>query len=73
MNIVDERDTAKQTVFDDLRVGDCFMDKDGDICIKTEQDSGIYTTDYRNWYPVRMDADEKVVPLEATLTIKEEK
>ena len=73
MNVVDERGNVKQTTFVDLCIGDCFMDKDGDICIKTDQDSGIYTTDNRNWYSVRMDADEKVVPLEATLIIKEEK
>lgn len=73
MNVVEERDNVKQITFDELCIGDCFRDKDGDICIKTEQDSGIYTVDNRTWYSVRMDADEKVVPLEASLIIKEEK
>ena len=70
MEVIDERDSGEHITFCDLCIGDCFIDKDGDICIKTEVDSGIYTTDNRHWYRVRLDADEKVIPLEATLTIR---
>ena len=73
MEIIDERDKGEHTTFNELCIGDCFMDKDGDLCIKTEVDSGIYTTNHRNWYSVRCDADDKVIPLEATLTIKKKK
>lgn len=73
MNVVDERDNGEQITFDELCIGDCYIDKDGDLCIKTDEDTSIYTTDNRNWFNVRRDADEIVVPLEATLTIKKKK
>ena len=70
MEIIDERENGKDITFDGLCIGDCFVDKEGDICIKTGEDSGIYTTNNRNWHSIRFDADDKVVPLDATLTIK---
>ena len=70
MNIVDERDKIKQTIFDDLRVGDCFVDEIGDICIKTGEESCIYSTDDESWDSCIMTGKEKVFRLEATLTIR---
>lgn len=73
MNVVDERDSGEHITFCELCIGDCYMDKDGDLCIKTDEDSSIYTTNNRNWYSVGRDADEIVVPIEATLVLKKEK
>ena len=73
MNIIDERHIVQDTIFDELFVGDCFMDKEGDICIKTGEESCIYTPDGNNWDSYIMTGKEKVVPLDATLTIKKKK
>lgn len=73
MEVVDERDSGEHTFFSDLCIGDCFIDKDGDLCIKTGEDCGIYTPNCKQWHGVRFDADDKVTPLEATLTIKKRK
>lgn len=70
MNIIDERSLPQITIFDELFIGDCFMDKDGDICIKTGEESCIYTTDNNNWDSYIMTGKEKVTPLDATLTVK---
>lgn len=73
MEIIDERDKGEHAFFSELCIGDCFIDKDGDLCIKTEEENAIYTNNNRSWYSVRMDADDKVIPLEATLTIRKQK
>ena len=73
MNIVDERDKIRQTIFDDLRVGDCFVDEVGDICIKTGEESCIYSTDDESWDSCIMTGREKVTPLEVSLVIKRNK
>ena len=73
MNIIDEREKLKQTIFDDLRVGDCFVDEIGDICIKTGEESCIYSTDYEGWDSCIMTGKEKVSLLDATLVIKRKK
>lgn len=73
MEIIDERDKGEHTFFNNLCIGDCFMDKDGDLCIKTGEDCSIYTATGKEWHSVMCDADDKVIPLEATLTIKKKK
>lgn len=70
MNIIDERNSVKQTVFDDLCIGDCFVDEIGDICIKTGVETCIYSTDDEGWDSCIMTGKEKVFLLDATLTIR---
>lgn len=73
MKIIDERQEAKNTTFEDLCIGDCFMDEEGDICIKTGGKSCIYTVDSTGWNSAIMTGKEKVSLLEATLTIVDKK
>lgn len=70
MNIIDERSIQQNAIFGELFVGDCFMDEDGDIYIKTGEESCIYTTDHKSWDTLEMTGKEIVIPLNATLTIK---
>ena len=69
MKIIDKRQKATNTTFDDLCVGDCFIDEEGDICIKTGKESCIYTIDHKSWNTLEMQGKEKVILLEATLTV----
>lgn len=73
MKIIDERGIVQDTIFDELFVGDCFVDEVGDICIKTGEETCIYTTDDKSWDSCIMTGKEKVIPLEATLTLRKKK
>ena len=69
MKVVSNSTDFRQCVFGDLCIGDCFRDKDGDLSIKTDNDSYIYTTDNEYWDKCLAHSKEIVTPLEATLTV----
>ena len=70
MKVVDNREEFKQYFFEDLNIGDCFIDGQGDLCIKTDYDSCIYTTDRENWDKCTMSPSDEIVPLETVLSIE---
>lgn len=75
MVIIDNREQVKREyTFKDLRLGDCFLDQDGDVCIKFADDEYLVTVDGgRCWDTCIAEDNEKVIPLDATLTINGEK
>ncbi len=69
MKVINNSMELKQCPFGELSIGDCFLDKDGDLSIKTDHDSYIYTTDNEWWDKCMASSKEIVTPLEATLTV----
>lgn len=70
MKIVDKRQEAKDITFVDLRLGDCFLDNEGDLGIKIDEERYLYTTDNgESWNKGVMNHTDRVIPLEAILTI----
>ena len=75
MKIVDNREQVKKEyTFNDLYLGDCFLDQDGDVGIKFSDEEYLTTIDGgKSWDTCIANADEKVIPLDVTLTINGEK
>lgn len=70
MKIIDKRQEVKNTAFADLRLGDWFLDGDGDLGIKISGEKYLYTTDNgESWSWNIIECTDIVTPLEATLTI----
>lgn len=75
MKIVDKRKLSQRPLqFKDLCVGDCFLDQDGDVSIKTYVNKYIVAMDGgKYWGICEAEETEKVIPLDVTLTINGEK
>ena len=75
MKIVDKRaETKKEYTFEDLCVGDYFLDQDGDVGVKFSDEEYLATMDEgKTWDTCIADGNEKVTPLDVTLTINGEK
>ena len=69
MKVIDSTSELKQCLFGDLSIGDCFRDKDGDLSIKTDNGTYIYTTDNEWWDKCLANPKDIVTPIEATLTV----
>lgn len=70
MTVIDRRVTPLTTTFDELNIGDAFQDDDGDICIKTDNNSAIYWTCSRWASHTAFCGDELILPLEVTYTFE---
>lgn len=72
MELIDKRDIPQlNTTFDDLLIGDCYQDYDGNICIKTDHDRCMhYDADLAMWHSASENSDESVIPLKATFIVK---
>ena len=65
MNVIDNRkDGILVQTFGDLRIGDVYEDKDGDICIKTDKDRCIFL-DGEIWHSMG-ESEKEVVKLLST-------
>lgn len=75
MKIIDNRgQVKKEYTFEDLCVGDYFLDQDGDVSIKFSNDEYLSTMDEgKSWDTCIADGNDKVTPLDVTLTINKEK
>lgn len=75
MIIIDKREKVKKEyTFNDLCLGDCFLDQDGDVSIKFSDEEYLTTINSgKSWDTCTANADEKVIPLDVTLTINGEK
>ena len=71
MIVIDKREECqKEYTFGDLRLGDCFIDTEGDLGIKINAESYLYTTNNgKDWDKGIIGCTDRVIPLEATLTI----
>lgn len=61
MRIIDDRKFANKKEFEDIKVGECFIDTDDDISIKivnydTNETSAVCLKDGQQWFPHASDA-----------------
>ena len=75
MTIVDKREKSKKEyTFEDLYIGQYFLDQDGDVGIKFSNEEYLATMDAgKSWDTCIADEMDKVTPLDVTLTINGEK
>lgn len=70
MKIINNR-TTKEKTFQDLQIGQVFIDGDGDICMKLDNvvvDNAVMLEDGN---VISTDFNAIVIPVKATLTIEE--
>ena len=70
MKIINNR-TTKEKTFQDLQIGQVFIDGDGDICMKLDNvvvDNAVMLEDGN---VISVDFNTIVIPVKATLTIEE--
>lgn len=75
MKVIDNRKVGKKVRFEDLKIGEGYLDEDDNICIKTsddrESDNCMY---YRNlsseWIPECEYNYTEVTPIKITYTIE---
>jgi hypothetical protein len=74
MKIVDKREkNKKEYTFEDLYIGQYFLDQDGDVSIKTCDDEYLVTVgDSGDWDVAIANPTDKVRPIEVTLVIERE-
>ena len=74
MKVIHQNKKVVEYTFEDLDIGDVFLDAQGDLGVKTRENEYIYTIDEsRTWCTCAIDNVEMVVkPLEATLVIEGE-
>lgn len=71
MKLVDRRGIPLSTTFNDLLIGDCYQDDEGNICIKTSRDRCMYyDADECEWRTVGEDLDTPIIPLQATIIVE---
>ena len=71
MKVIDNRATLLTVTFDDLLIGDCYQDDEGNICIKTSRDRCMYfDADEGEWRTVGEDLDALIIPLQATIIVE---
>lgn len=69
MKVVSNTTELRQCLFEDLSIGDCFRDETGDLSIKTDHDTYIWTPDGEFWDKCLANPKDIVTPIEATLTV----
>lgn len=75
MKVVDNRKIGKKVRFEDLDVGDAYLDEDNNICIKTADDyENTNCMYYRevcgDWIPECEYNYTEVMPIKVTLTVE---
>lgn len=70
MKIIDKRQETKIITFEDLCLGDCFLNNEGDLGIKISEERYLYTVDNgESWDWNSIARTNIVIPLETILTI----
>jgi ribosomal protein S4E len=72
MKIIDNYTEKKGLTFEDLEVGDVFIDKDDDVCMKVDTSQSANTVLLENGDVVTTVRLSKVTRVNATLTIERE-
>lgn len=75
MKVIDNRTSRTRVKFEDLPIGDGYLDLDENICIKTsdEYDSHnciFYKADYNAWEPGCESRNIQVQPIKITYTVE---
>ena len=73
MKIINKKtESQNQFTFKDLCIGECFLDQDGDLCIKTSETGCIVTVldGETCWIENAADLEDPVELLKATLLIE---
>lgn len=75
MKVIDNRKVGKKVRFEDLDVGDGYLDEDNNICIKTadeyENTNCMYYRDAMgDWLPECEYNYTEVMPIKITLTVE---
>lgn len=71
MKVIDKRATLLTVTFDDLLIGDCYQDDEGNICIKTSRDRCMYfDANEAEWRAACDDLDALIIPLQATIIVE---
>ena len=71
MKLVDRRGIPLSTTFNDLLIGDCYQDDEGNVCIKTSRDRCIFfSTDEGEWLSASENLDTLIIPLQATFIVE---
>jgi hypothetical protein len=68
MKIIDERKESKNT-FKALKIGEWFIDVDGNICLKVDDERGLYKNCVEEWSNECFDDSETVIPIEVEVHI----
>jgi hypothetical protein len=69
MKIINNR-TFKEKTFEDLQIGDVYIDGDGDVCIKINTINGDNAVMLENGVIICTDSNAIVIPVKATLLLK---
>ena len=70
MNIIDTRKQEREeALFQNLKIGEVYEDKDGYVCIKVSENLCLFADEYGIWDRITEGADEKVYPLAVNLEI----
>lgn len=64
--------TFKEKTFEDLHIGDIYIDGDGDVCIKINTTDGDNAIILENGTVICTSSNTIVIPVKATLIIEEE-
>lgn len=72
MKIEDMRRKVKGTTIKDIEVGECFIDCDGDLCMKMEANQYYNTIVLSTGFIYAFDEDTSVTPVKAHIVIESE-
>ena len=73
MKIEDMRKKAKEVTFKDIEVGECFIDWDDDLNMKTTADNHQNAITLANGFLWTCDEDTLVLPVKTHIVIESEK
>ena len=72
MTVIDKRIQRTNAEFDEINVGETFIDEDEDICIKIDNSRALYYEFERDtWKTITMHDSDKILLVQATLTIED--
>lgn len=68
--IIDDRENNVINVFEELKIGEAFIDTDGSFCIKSDYDKSIYMfKDGETWDTCYREEQDMVIPLKIEIKI----
>lgn len=75
MKVIDNRKIGAKIKFEDLPIGEAYLDEDDNVCIKTSEDYNsvncmYYKADYNEWESGCESRNLEVQPIKITYTIE---
>lgn len=71
MKIIDSRKAKAVITFANIKMGECFIDDDGDVIMKVEEWANNNAIDMRTGAAYFFDGETEVIPIKTSLTIYE--